>query len=247
MPTEMAPRKSEATQLPRRAPRRDESARRTPVLVVEDNRVLRDGIVAVLKRHGDLDVSVAGRADAALHHLAEAPPPPGVVVVDASLTDDSPPALVERIREAAPEARVIVMDLVPGPEDVVEYVKAGACGFVLKDASVDVFVQTIRSVATGRDVLPPALTETLFSQIAQRAARRPARKAYGSVRMTRREQEIIGLIADGLSNKEIAQQTHLSPHTVKSHVHNILEKLALHSRLQVAAYVHRTDQELESL
>ena len=217
-----------------------------PVLVVEDNRLLRDGIVGILSRQDDLVVAAAGGADSALHHLAETPPPPPVVVVDASLTDQDCATLVHRIIQTMPEARVIVMDLVPEPEEVVEFVRAGACGLILKEATVDVFVDTIRLVAAGRDVLPPALTGTLFSHIAQQAARRPTRSQRGSVRLTKREREIIELIAEGLSNKEIAQQINLSPHTVKSHVHNILEKLALHSRLQVAAYVHRAEPDSES-
>lgn len=238
----------ESARLPERIRQQDAAARRIPVLVVEDNRLLREGIVRILDKHADLEVVVAEGGAAALRHFTTAlTPPPRVVVVDASLADHDPPTLVQRIRQTAPEARVIVMDLVPGPEDVVEFVKAGASGFIMKDATVDVLVETIRSVAAGRDVLPPALTGTLFSQIAQHATRRPMRRERGLVRMTPREREIIGLIAQGLSNKEIAQRIHLSPHTVKSHVHNILEKLALHSRLQVAAFVHQeTEEEPES-
>lgn len=167
--------------------------------------------------------------------------------MDASLADHSPHRLVERMRQVAPGAVVIVMDLVPVQEDAVEFIKAGASGLIMKDATAETFVETIRSVAEGRKVLPSALTGTLFSHVAQHAAaHRPTNKRLGAVRMTRREQEIIGLIADGLSNKEIARQLHVSPHTVKSHVRNILEKLALHSRLQLAAYVHQAEKEAES-
>lgn len=245
MPTETAPRSPEAVEVPRSGPQHA-AAHRIPVLVVEDNRLLRDGIVGILERHADLEVAVAEGAEAALHQVAEVPPPPGVVVVDASLADHDPPSLVQRIRQAAPETRVIVMDLVPGPEDVVEFVKAGASGFIMKDATVEVLVQTIRAVAAGRDVLPPALTGTLFSHIAQQAARHPRRRVLRAVRMTPREREIIELIAEGLSNKQIARRAHISPHTVKSHVHNILEKLALQSRLQVAAYAHGLERESEA-
>jgi DNA-binding NarL/FixJ family response regulator len=215
-----------------------------PVLVVEDNRLLRHGIVAILKQRPDfVVVAVAEDAGAALLRLAETKP--RVVLVDAGLGEHDSYCLVAHIRQAAPEARVIVMDLLPVPEDVVEFVKRGASGFVVKDATVDDFVHTIRSVAEGRDVLPSALTGTLFSHIAQHAAGRPAAGMIGAVRMTRREREIIDLIADGLSNKEIAQRVHLATYTVKSHVHNILEKLALHSRLQLAAYAHKAERSTE--
>ena len=118
--------------------------------------------------------------------------------------------------------------------------KAGANGFIMKDATVQDLVSTIRSVALGADVVPPALTGTLLSHIAQQAAAiRQVPGAADAVRMTKREKEIMNLIAEGLSNKEIAQQLNIATYTVKSHVHNILEKLALHSRLQIAAYTHR--------
>jgi len=94
-------------------------------------------------------------------------------------------------------------------------------------------------VAKGEKVLPDPLTNSLFSQIVENVVNGgklpPLKEA---VKMTKREQEIIALIAQGMSNKEIAQNLNLATYTVKSHVHNILEKLALHSRLQVAAYSH---------
>jgi DNA-binding NarL/FixJ family response regulator len=136
---------------------------------------------------------------------------------------------------------VIVMDLLPVPEDVVEFVMRGASGLVVKDATLDDFVQTIRSVAAGNEVLPSALTGTVFSHIARHALERPSAAAIRNVRMTQREREIVDLIAQGLSNKEMARRLNLSPYTIKSHVHNILEKLALHSRLQLAAHAHQAE------
>jgi DNA-binding NarL/FixJ family response regulator len=93
-------------------------------------------------------------------------------------------------------------------------------------------------VAKGANVLPPRLTESLFSQIAERATRKWKGNPFASVRMTSRERDVIGLIAEGLSNKEIAERLHLATDTVKSHVHNILEKLALHTRLEIARFAH---------
>ncbi len=212
---------------------------RIPVLLVEDNRLQRDGLVELLNGQRDLNVAVAEGADAAMHRLTRVPPP-RVAVVDRDLADHDPAELVERITRTAPETRVVVMDLGPGPEDVVGFIKVGACGFIMKDATIDVLAGTIRLVAAGQDVLPPAMAATVFSHIAGTPS---ASSNPRSVRLTRREGEIVGLIAEGLSNKEIAQQIHLSPYTVKSHVRNILEKLALHSRLQVAAYVYQTREE----
>jgi two-component system, NarL family, response regulator DevR len=126
--------------------------------------------------------------------------------------------------------------VLPLPEDLHDFVNAGASGFIAKDATLDAFVATVRSVASGTDVLPPALTSTLFSHIVRVAAGRKPSEVLNAVRMTERERAVFDLIADGLSNKEIAQRLHLATNTVKGHVHNILEKLALHTRLQIAAY-----------
>jgi DNA-binding NarL/FixJ family response regulator len=135
-----------------------------------------------------------------------------------------------------PEAKVIGMGFIPSQSDIVEFVEAGASGFILKDATVKEFIGTIRSVAQGVKILPPSLTGSLFSHVLELAIKKRKGKITNAVRMTKREREIIVLIADGLSNKEIAQQLNIATHTVKSHVHNIMEKLALHTRLQIAKY-----------
>ncbi len=210
-------------------------AKRIPVLVVEDNRLVRDGIIAMLAEHSDLKVVAAvDSAPAAAERAREMKP--DVVLVDAALGDHDSHRLVVEIKHAAPEARVIVMNLLPTPEDMLEFVNAGVSGFIAKDATLDDFVSTVRAVASGMDVLPVGLTRTLFSHIAKLALGRKQAELIGSVRMTERERAVFDLIADGLSNKEIAQRLHLATNTVKGHVHNILEKLALHTRLQVAAY-----------
>jgi DNA-binding NarL/FixJ family response regulator len=105
----------------------------------------------------------------------------------------------------------------------------------MKDASFDDFLNTIRAVADGADALPPQLTGSLFGQIACQAVRGGTAQVLESVRLTERERQVIDLIGEGLSNKAIAARLHVAIHTVKSHVHNVLEKLALHTRLEVAA------------
>ncbi|HEV2749187.1 MAG TPA: response regulator transcription factor [Gemmatimonadales bacterium] len=215
------------------------------VLVIEDNRLLRDGIAAMVAEQPALKlVAAVEGADAGLRLARETSPQ--VVLVDAGLGDHDSHRLVASLKKAAPEAGVIVMDLLPLPEDIVDFVKAGASGFILKDATVESFVGTIRSVARGERVLPGALTESLFSHIAEQAAGRAATEVIEAVRMTQREREVFQLIADGLSNKEIAQRIHVATNTVKGHVHNILEKLALHTRLQIATYAHARETEARS-
>jgi DNA-binding NarL/FixJ family response regulator len=213
-------------------------ATRISVVVIEDNRLLRDGLTNLLEAQADFQVVASVEdADAGLLQVREAKP--HVVLVDAFPGSHDGHELVERLRQAAPATRVVVMDLLPVQEDFGAFIKAGASGFVMKDATVDDFVATIRSVAQGVDVVPRAVIGTLLSLVAEHATIRRTPALLGALRMTTREREITALIADGLSNKEIAERLNIATDTVKSHVHNVLEKLALHTRLEIAAHAHR--------
>jgi DNA-binding NarL/FixJ family response regulator len=164
---------------------------------------------------------------------------PDVVLLDVGLRDEDSLHVAAALTKRNPGTKVIVMDLIPMSDDIVQFVNAGVSGFVLKDATFDEFVATIRSVAAGGKVLPSRMTESLFSQIAKAAGAQGDEQVLEDVRMTRREREVIELIGEGLSNKEIAQRLNIAAHTVKSHVRNVMEKLALHTRLQIAAYSRR--------
>lgn len=205
------------------------------IALIEDNRLVREGIAALLNQHPDLNVVAAGSEG---HESLLKEVKPRVVLLDFGLRDGDSLRVAELVRKECPESRVIVMDLLPVQEDIVEFVHVGVSGFITKDATLEDLVSTIRSVAEGANVLPPEMTRTLFSQIAAAAVARGRTEMLESVRMTPREREVIDLIAEGLSNKEIARRLDVGTHTVKSHVRNIMEKLMLHTRLQIAAYVH---------
>jgi len=205
------------------------------VAIIEDNRLVREGMTEMLNDLPDVKVVLAATSlDTAKLKDAK----PRVVLLDVGLQDRNSLRLAEAVRQELTESRVIVMDLLPVHEEIAEFVNAGVAGFILKDATFDDFVGTIRSVAQGGRVLPPRMTGTLFSQIARAAVKRGADEALAEVRMTQREREVVGLIATGMSNKEIAMRLSIATDTVKSHVRNIMDKLALHSRLQIAAYAH---------
>ena len=214
-------------------------AKRILVLVIEDNRLVREGLAALLDAQPDFKVVAAAEgANTGLLQVRETKP--HVVLLDASLGNHDSRRFVESVSKEAPESKVVVMDLLPAQEDIIEFIRAGAKGFIVKDATIDDFVRTIRSVAEGGEVVPAALTGTLLSHIVDQAVARSTAAVLEAVQMTKREREITGLIAEGLSNKEIAQRINIATYTVKSHVHNILEKLALHTRLQIAAHAHKT-------
>lgn len=204
--------------------------------LIEDNRLVREGIAALLKQLTDLRV-VATTAGDDTAILREAKP--AVVLLDVGLAHGHSLRIAKQVREELPESKIILMDLLPVYEDLVDFVNAGVSGFIMKDASLDDVVNTIRSVAQGAHVLPPRMTSTLFSKIAKDAIARGRPEALDAVRMTPREREVINLIGEGLSNKEIALRLSIATDTVKSHVRNVMEKLMLHTRLQIAAYVHR--------
>jgi len=206
------------------------------VALIEDNRLVREGIAALLNQLPDLKV-VAGE-DSGSTSLLKATNPQ-VVLLDLGLQNGDSLRVAEKVRKEYPESKVIVMDLLPVHEDIVEFVNAGVSGFIMKDATLEDLVSAIRSVAKGDRVLPPQMTRTLFSQIARDAVARGRPETLDSVRMTPREREVINLIAEGLSNKEIAARLNLASHTIKSHVRNVMEKLTLHTRLQIAAYAHK--------
>lgn len=205
------------------------------VLLIEDNRLLREGITAMLNEQPDIRaVSATGNGDA-LEKAGKLKPQ--VVLLDTGLRSRNSLRIAELIRKEHSMAEIVVMDLLPVQSEVVEFVKAGVSGFILKDATIEDFLHTIRSVAQGKKVLPPSLTGSLFSHIVEYAVQSgKADRFMKAVRLTRREHEVVDLIARGMSNKQIAKELNIAVHTVKSHVHNTLEKLALHSRLELASF-----------
>ena len=207
------------------------------LVLIDDNRLMRDGLTAMIHTQPGFKVLAASAdVDEALQKVREATP--DVVLLDLGLADTDSVSLTATIHNEVPAARVIVMGLLPIQEDVAHFVQAGASGFIMKDSSFEEFFATIRAVAEGREVLPRALTTSLFSQIARNAAGGNKARVLEAVRLTKRERQVIDLLGEGLSNKEIGTRLHIAVHTVKSHVHNVLEKLALRSRLEVAAFSH---------
>ncbi len=210
------------------------------LLLIEDNRLLRDGITSIVKTQNDIIIIAAsGDGKNTLFKIKQLKP--NIVLLDLGLRSQNSLHVVELVKKDFPDAKIIIMDLAPIQSDILQYVKAGASGFILKDSSLKDFLVTIRSVAKGSTVLPPVLVESLFSQIVDYAIREGKSKLKEAVKMTKREREVILHLGSGLSNKEIAQKLHVSTYTIKSHIHNIMEKLALHTRLEIANYSYSAE------
>ncbi len=209
------------------------------IILIEDNRLLREGIAAMLNNHGDFKVVARSEDGDALRQLKSLGHPPDIVLLDLGLEKANSLRLMALLQEELPAAKIIAMDILPEHVDLVEFVKAGGSGFILKNAPVKDWIETIKTVATGAKVLPPVLTQSLFTQIVELALKNGKEIPADSIQFTNREREVVDLIAQGLSNKEIAESLHIATYTVKSHVHNILEKMALSTRLQIAAFVRK--------
>lgn len=210
------------------------------VALIEDNRLVREAMISLLNRAPGIE---AVAEPPLRHERLVLDMDPNVVLLDLGLENGDSLRVARHVLEDFPEARIIVMDLIPDHEELRAFVSAGVSGFIMKDATLDVVLRTIHSVASGLKVLPDQMTGTLFSEIAREVHSKGGGEAHDDVRMTPREREVIDLIAEGMSNKAMARELDISVHTVKSHLRNIMEKLTLHSRLQLAAYAHRRDVE----
>jgi DNA-binding NarL/FixJ family response regulator len=141
--------------------------------------------------------------------------------------------VTQTLRQDLPEVKVIILGMCDLTDEIMAFIEAGAAGYVLKEASFENLVEIIQSVHRGESFSSPRVTASLFSRIAELVGERIPRS---SIKLTPREVEIINKIADGLSNKEIAQQLSIETQTVKNHIHNILDKLQLHNRLEAVQY-----------
>jgi DNA-binding NarL/FixJ family response regulator len=198
---------------------------RIRVLVIEDNRLMRDGLARLLAAFPDVEVvSAVENANAGSQQLREAKPQ--VVLLDAALSNGDSHAFLSNLKNSAPDTKAIVMDFVPAQQDVHQFIDRGANGFIMKDATADDIVKAIRTVASGTDLPPPAGIRQAALEGGNGGDMTSGASTGGSVRLTKREQEIKELIAAGLGNKEIAQRLNIATNTVKSHVHNMLGKLA---------------------
>ena len=144
------------------------------LLLIEDNRLLRDGIVAMLKAQADIDIIAAtGKSENSVSKLQKLKP--DIIILDLGLHGPNSLTIVEIVTKDFPGAKIIVMDLAPVQGDIAHYVKAGASGFILKDATPDDFLLTIRNVAEGTNTLPQNFTDSLFAKIVEHAQSREKR------------------------------------------------------------------------
>ncbi|MGO9180362.1 MAG: response regulator [Candidatus Limnocylindrales bacterium] len=205
------------------------------LLVVDDHEVVRQGLVSLLERREGFQVvaqagTVAEAIDAAHKYQ------PDLIVMDVRLPDGSGIEACREIRSDHPQIRVVILTSYPDEEAVFASIVAGASGYLLKQIRGRDLVAALEAVGRGESLLDPAVTEKVLERV-----RRIASGTYTDelAQLTRQEQKILLLIAEGKTNKEIAAEIFLSDKTVKNYVSSILAKLNLQRRSQAAAFVAR--------
>ena len=209
------------------------------VLIADDQQMVRQGFSVLLNTKPDIDV--IGQAVDGLDAVSKvAELAPDIVLMDIRMPELGGIEATRRITGATPEIRVLVLTTFDLDEYVYEALRAGASGFLLKDASADQLAEAVRVVAAGDALLAPGITRRLlteFSRLRDRP-RAPLKERVGG--LTERETEVLALIAQGLSNAEIATRLVVAEQTVKTHVGRILVKLGLRDRTQAAVFAYES-------
>ncbi len=219
----------------RRRPALPAPMSRLRVVIADDQPLMRAGFRAVLEAAGDIEVvAEAGSGEEAIAAAAEHAP-------DVILMDIRMPGMngIEATRKL-PRQRVLILTTFGLDEYIIDALRAGASGFMLKDAPTQELVRAVRSVAAGDAVLSPAVTRQLLDQVARRLPAAVSRAAEALTPLTDREREVLRMLAAGLSNAEIAAALVVSEATVKTHVSNLLGKLGLRDRVQAVIYAYET-------
>lgn len=212
------------------------------VLIVDDHAMVRQGLRTFLELHDAsiLPIEVVGEAANGREAVEMARrTQPDVVLLDLVMPEMDGIHATPRIIECSPQTRVIILTSFGEEDRVLPAIRAGAQGYLLKDIPPDELVQAVRQVYLGKVQLHPEVARKLMSAVAAQTEPPTSRAAEGEDGLTEREHEVLQLIADGLSNREIAEKLVISEKTVKTHVSNILGKLGLADRTQAAIYVLR--------
>jgi DNA-binding NarL/FixJ family response regulator len=207
------------------------------VLLVDDHDLFRTGLRNLLEERG---VQVAGEAGAggdAIRLVRELAP--DVVVMDLNMPGMTGIEAIRQIASIAPLTRVLVLTISDQDEDVLHAILAGACGYLLKDSSVDELIRGISAAAVGESLVSPAIAGKVLQQVRATAGSPEAQETIRA-ELSERELDVLKLIASGKDNAMIAAELHISPKTVKNHISNILMKLQIENRIQAAVYAVRS-------
>jgi DNA-binding NarL/FixJ family response regulator len=205
------------------------------VMLVDDHDLFRTGLRNLLEEQGVDIVGEASEGATALGLVRELAP--DVVVMDLNMPGMNGIEATREIARFAPLTRVVVLTISDQDDDVIDAILAGACGYLLKDSSIDVLMQGIRAASVGEALISPNIAAKVLQRLRATGIQKDA--SVPRPELSDRETEVLRLIANGKDNAEIAADLHISPKTVKNHISNILMKLQIENRIQAAVYAVR--------
>ena len=209
---------------------------RLRVLLVDDHDLFRTGLRNLLEEQGVQVVGEAASGADALRIVREIAP--DVVVMDLNMPGISGVEATREITSIAPLTRVVVLTISDQDDDVMDAIVAGACGYLVKDSSIEELMRGITAAAVGESLISPPIASKVLQRM--RAVTLDQGAATIRAELSERELDVLRLIANGKDNSEIAEALHISPKTVKNHISNILMKLQIDNRIQAAVYAVRS-------
>jgi two-component system NarL family response regulator len=208
------------------------------VMICDDHALFRRGLIMVLE--SEEGVEVVGEAEDGEESIRKAVElTPDVVLMDVRMPQVSGIEAARAIADSVPSAKILMLTVSDEEDDLYDAIKAGATGYLLKEISIEEVAHAIRSVMSGQSLITPSMASKLLTEFTNLAKKADERQSVPTPRLTERELEVLKLVAQGMSNREIAGELYISENTVKNHVRNILEKLHLHSRMEAVVYAVR--------
>jgi two-component system response regulator NreC len=206
------------------------------VLLADDHTILRQGLKMLLNAQSDMEV--IGEASDGHQAISEANRlQPDIILMDITMPDMNGIAATSQVRRQRPDVRVLVLTMHENEEYLFQALRAGASGYILKEAADTELITAIRAVQAGRFYLSPSSQSMMVGDYLQRVRTGEEKDSYSG--LTEREREILKLVAEGLTNNQIAERLFISPKTVDTHRTHIMDKLNLHSRAELVKYAMR--------
>ena len=202
------------------------------VFLMASNRLLRETLARLLVRRGGFKVSGVSPCVPDAFSIVGASGA-DVLILDSVCARSSACALISQTNNQIPSIKVVLIDMEDDPDIFLDCIRAGAAGYLLKDASSAEVISGVCAVAQGQAICPPQLCAHLFGAFARQQLAVPSPRVNLDFGLTRRQQQIVPLIGQGLTNKEIASALHLSEQTVKNHIHGIMRSVGVKNRLEV--------------
>lgn len=212
------------------------------VLIVDDHALVRSGIASLLTAN---DIEVVGEAGNGLEAIEEARRlKPDIILMDIKMPGCSGLEATRMIKEEMPQSKIVMVTAFDDDEDLFEAMKSGAVGYILKNVKAKDFIDLLSSVMRGEVAVSPWIASKMVEELFRNPNRLEGKKTDSD--LTKKEEEVLKLVADGSTNKEIASKLDISDNTVKYHLRNIMEKLHLKNRAQMAVYATKRGLEPDS-